>query len=66
MLETHLKYYTKQQHGLRGEENQDSVVLQPARSKSHVLHRIAALATSMGMTDLAEQHDHYLYGVEKA
>lgn len=27
--------------------------------------RILERATDLGVTDLAEQHDHYLYGVEK-
>lgn len=27
--------------------------------------RILALATDLGVSDLAEQHDHYLYGLEK-
>jgi len=28
--------------------------------------RILDRATDLGVTDLAEQHDHYLYGTEKA
>lgn len=31
----------------------------------HVLQDLVALATDLGVDDLAEQHDHYLYGVEK-
>jgi hypothetical protein len=27
--------------------------------------RILGRATDLGVSDLAEQHDHYLYGVEK-
>jgi hypothetical protein len=27
--------------------------------------RILARATDLGVSDLAEQHDHYLYGAEK-
>jgi hypothetical protein len=27
--------------------------------------RILARATDLGLPDLAEQHDHYLYGVDK-
>jgi hypothetical protein len=27
--------------------------------------RILARATDLGVSDLAEQHDHYLYGIEK-
>jgi hypothetical protein len=33
----------------------------PARAFQRILDR----ATDLGVTDLAEQHDHYLYGVEK-
>ena len=28
--------------------------------------RMLAMATDLGVTDLAEQHDHYLYGIDKA
>ncbi|OHB87671.1 MAG: hypothetical protein A3D13_02285 [Planctomycetes bacterium RIFCSPHIGHO2_02_FULL_40_12] len=30
-----------------------------------VLQRIAARAKDLGISDLAAQHDHYLYGTEK-
>ena len=40
-------------------------VTEPAESAGHVLQSLLALATDLGVTDLAEQHDHYLYGVEK-
>lgn len=33
---------------------------------SHALQRIAERATDLGLGDLAEQHDHYLYGVDKS
>ena len=33
----------------------------PTRAFQHIRER----ATDLGVTDLAEQHDHYLYGVEK-
>ncbi len=33
----------------------------PTRAFRRILER----ATDLGVTDLAEQHDHYLYGVEK-
>ncbi len=33
----------------------------PTRAFQRILER----ATDLGVTDLAEQHDHYLYGVEK-
>ena len=29
------------------------------------LQNVLALATELGVRDLAEQHDHYLYGTEK-
>ena len=32
---------------------------------SSALTRILERATDLGVEDLAEQHDHYLYGVEK-
>ncbi|MCX6029861.1 MAG: hypothetical protein NT169_11255 [Chloroflexi bacterium] len=37
------------------------------RSKPSTLafQRILDRATDLGVSDLAEQHDHYLYGVEK-
>jgi hypothetical protein len=31
----------------------------------NVLKRILAKAKDLGVSDLAEQHDHYLYGTEK-
>ena len=34
----------------------------PTRAFRRILER----ATDFGITDLAEQHDHYLYGVDKA
>lgn len=30
-----------------------------------VLQQLLSLATDLGVNDLAEQHDHYLYGTEK-
>jgi len=30
-----------------------------------VLQRISSRAQDLGISDLAEQHDHYLYGTEK-
>ena len=32
---------------------------------SHAFQRILGRATDLGVSDLAEQHDHYLYGTEK-
>jgi predicted DNA-binding antitoxin AbrB/MazE fold protein len=34
-------------------------------SSENVLQRLAVLATDLGVDDLAEQHDHYLYRTEK-
>lgn len=36
-----------------------------AVAEGHVLYDLLDLATDLGVDDLAEQHDHYLYGVEK-
>lgn len=33
--------------------------------EGHILYDLLALAKDLGVHDLAEQHDHYLYGVEK-
>ena len=38
---------------------------QPVLSPTPAFQRILERATNLGVTDLAEQHDHYLYGVEK-
>ena len=34
-------------------------------TKPKLLQKLAMRATDMGIPDLAEQHDHYLYGTEK-
>jgi hypothetical protein len=36
-----------------------------AESPTRAFRRILERATDLGVTDLAEQHDHYLYGVDK-
>lgn len=36
-----------------------------ATEKGHILYDLLALAEDLGVNDLAEQHDHYLYSVEK-
>ena len=44
------------------------IELRPAGTEppsDNVLQRLAALAADLGTDDLAEQHDHYLYGTEK-
>jgi hypothetical protein len=38
---------------------------QLAESPTRAFRRILERATDLGITDLAEQHDHYLYGVDK-
>ena len=40
-------------------------VEEESEAQGHVLQSLLALATDLGVSDLAEQHDHYLYGVEK-
>jgi len=35
------------------------------KKRKRVLQRILARATDLGISDLAAQHDHYLYGTEK-
>jgi len=37
----------------------------PKRPPNRALKRILERATDLGLSDLAEQHDHYLYGTEK-
>lgn len=54
----------KSRHDLenKGEEKEDSTVYpfpQPA------FHYLAEIAEDLGIDDLAKNHDHYLYGVEK-
>jgi hypothetical protein len=36
-----------------------------AKASTRAFQRILDRATNLGVKDLAEQHDHYLYGVEK-
>jgi hypothetical protein len=36
-----------------------------AEPRSRAFRRILERATDLGITDLAEHHDHYLYGVDK-
>lgn len=43
----------------------EALVTQAEQSETHLLHRIAALATELGVSDLSDQHDHHLYGTEK-
>ncbi len=37
----------------------------PPPTERNVLDDLLALATDLGVNDLAEQHDHYLYGTER-
>ena len=34
-------------------------------AEKHILEVLAEMAEDLGVDDLAAQHDHYLYGVEK-
>jgi hypothetical protein len=34
-------------------------------SQNHALKKILSRATDLGLSDLSQQHDHYLYGIEK-
>jgi hypothetical protein len=49
----------------------DRLAAEAAASRAHVepptaaFQRILDRATDLGVSDLAEQHDHYLYGIEK-
>ena len=43
----------------------ESITDESTQPAGHVLQRLLALATDLGVDDLAGQHDHYLYGVEK-
>ena len=38
---------------------------QKPKAKKKILQRISARARDLGVSDLAAQHDHYLYGTEK-
>lgn len=48
-----------------------SALVDPAASakspqaQGTVLNNLLSLATDLGVSDLAEQHDHYLYGTER-
>ena len=35
------------------------------QKKKNILKRISDRATNLGISDFSEQHDHYLYGIEK-
>jgi len=37
-----------------------------SRATTTAFQQMLAMATDLGVTDLAEQHDHYLYGVDRA
>jgi len=37
-----------------------------AEASTRAFRKILERAMDLGVTDLAEQHDHYLYGVDKA
>ncbi len=42
-----------------------SLPKQQKKRKKNVLQKISARAKDLGVSDLAEQHDHYLYGTPK-
>jgi hypothetical protein len=42
-----------------------AAVEDPAPKEPGLLEQIASLAQDLGVEDLSEQHDHYLYGTEK-
>jgi hypothetical protein len=37
----------------------------PAEPSTRAFRKILERATDLGVTDLADQHDHYLYGTDK-
>lgn len=39
---------------------------QKPKPKKKILQRLSARAMDLGISDLARQHDHYLYGTEKS
>ncbi len=38
---------------------------QKPKQKKKILQRLSSRAMDLGVSDLAAQHDHYLYGTEK-
>jgi len=38
---------------------------QKIKQKKKILQKLSARAMDLGISDLATQHDHYLYGTEK-
>ena len=42
-----------------------SVEIRPKKKARKILQRLSARAKDLGISDLAAQHDHYLYGTEK-
>lgn len=43
----------------------EAEVPEKSLSPNHALKKILSRATDFGISDLSEQHDHYLYGIEK-
>jgi hypothetical protein len=43
----------------------ETPVSPPPQAQGTALDDLLALATDLGVSDLAEQHDHYLYGTER-
>jgi hypothetical protein len=41
------------------------MVDEPTKQQGNVLQKIASQAQDLGVSDLAQQHDHYIYGTAK-
>lgn len=41
------------------------IAKQKPKEKKKILQKLSARAMDLGISDLATQHDHYLYGTEK-
>lgn len=52
--------------GPEREENDRAAGEVGRTAEKHILEVLAEMAEDLGVEDLAAQHDHYLYGVEKA
>ena len=39
--------------------------VQRSKKKKNILQKLSERAKDLGISDLAKQHDHYLYGTEK-
>jgi len=50
---------------LAGDAQPEPPILETTQPTGTALQALLASATELGVSDLAEQHDHYLYGTEK-